>query len=46
VEPDIEALRESDRAHLALRAEGRCSVPSTIAEERATTRSSGSTRRP
>lgn len=36
VEPDNEALRERIARTWALRAEGRCSVPSTIAEERAT----------
>src|SRR5690606_3567412 len=36
VEPDNEALAERIRRVFALRAEGRCAVPSTIAEERAT----------
>ncbi|MAT26453.1 MAG: hydroxyacylglutathione hydrolase [Sandaracinus sp.] len=36
VEPDNEALAERIRAAWALRAKGGCTVPSTIAEERAT----------
>jgi hydroxyacylglutathione hydrolase len=36
VEPENDALRERIRRVWALRADGRCAVPSTIAEERAT----------
>jgi hydroxyacylglutathione hydrolase len=36
VEPDNEALAERIRRVFALRAEGKCSLPSTIGEERAT----------